>query len=148
MQNKIYPGSTDYEFQIRLCGCAGSVEYSLFSCGVGTAHVFGPFFFPQIANSRSGCGDAQAHVGIHFSHLAKVQLLCFGTLFLTDSKFQIRLRRSQAHVDIRCSHVAKVQLLCFGPFVSTDSEIQIGLQECAGSYGYYLFSCGVGIFFC
>ena len=27
-------------------------------------------FFQQIANSRSGCADAQAHIGIRCSHVA------------------------------------------------------------------------------
>ena len=74
--------------------------YLLFSCGIWTALMFRRifffffFFFSNIANSRSGCADAQAHMGIRCYHEAYVQLSCFGAaLFvLTDSEFQTKLR--------------------------------------------------------
>ena len=53
--------------QIRLRGCAGSYGYSVFSCEVGTSLMLKRIFFQQAAKSRSGCADAQAHVGIRCS---------------------------------------------------------------------------------
>ena len=54
------------EVQIRLRGCADSYGYSLFTCDVGTSLTFRRIF-QQVAKSRSGCADAQAHMGIRCS---------------------------------------------------------------------------------
>ena len=75
--------------QIRLCGCAGSTGFSLFSWGVVTALTLQCFF----SNRQQGPNQAAQMRRLICSHVAYVQLSFFSALFFFNRpQIQIRLR--------------------------------------------------------